>query len=73
MKFGVEILDTVEESVGLDEKNGNSLCQDSIEKEMNNSLIAFKLLERHGKPYVDYTKITCHLLLDLKLDMTIKS
>ena len=53
MKFGVEILDTVEESVGLDEKNGNSLCQDSIDKEMNNLLIAFKLLEIHGKPYVD--------------------
>ena len=39
---------------------------------MNNSRIAFKLLERHGKPPFGYTEIICHLVFDLELDMAIK-
>ena len=40
---------------------------------MKNSRIAFKLLERHGKPPVGYTEITCRLFFDLDLDKTRKS
>ena len=43
MKFGVEIPDTVEEEVHLEESNSNSLWKDSIYKEMKNSHIAFKM------------------------------
>ena len=74
MKFGVEIPGTFEEAVSIDEKNGNSLWQNSIKKEMtNNSRINFKLLEKHGKPPVGYTEITCHLLFEINLDMTRKA
>ena len=72
IKFRVEIPGTVEEMVSLDKNNGNTLCQDSIDKEMKNVCIAFKLLEIHGKPPVDYTKINFHSVFDFKLDMTIK-
>ena len=72
MEFGVKIPGTVEEAVSLNKKNSNSLCQDYIEKEKKNSRIPFKLLYRNGKPPVVYTKITCHLVFDLKLDMKIK-
>ena len=73
MKFGVEIPGTVEEAISLDKNNGKSLWQDSIDKEMKNSRIVFNILDRHGKPLVGYTKITCDLLFDIKLDMTRKS
>ena len=73
MKFRVEILGTVEEAVSLNEKNGNSLWKDTINKEIKNSWTAFKLLNRHGKPPVGYNNITCHLVFDLKLDMTRKA
>ena len=72
MEFGVKIPGTVEEAVSLNKKNSNSLCQDYIEKEKKNSRIPFKLLYRNGKPPVVYTKITFHLVFDLKLDMKIK-
>ena len=69
MKFGFEIPGTFEQSVSLEENNGNSICQDYIDKEMNNSRIAFKLLKRHRKPTVGYTKIIIRFLFELKLDM----
>ena len=73
MKFGVEIPVTVEDSISLYEKNGNSLWKDYTEKEMINLRIFFKLLERRGKLPVGYTEIICHLVFDLKLDMTRKA
>ena len=73
MKFRVEILGTVEEAVSLNEKNGNSLWKDTINKEIKNSRTVFKLLKRHGKSPVGYNNITCHLVFDLKLDMTRKA
>ena len=69
MKFRFEIPVTVEDTVSLDKNNGNSLWQDSINNEIKNSCIAFKLLELHGDPHVGYTDISCHLVFDLKLDM----
>ena len=40
---------------------------------MNNSHIAFKLLEIYGKISVGYNNITWHLVFDLKLDTTRKA
>ena len=72
MKFGVEIPGTVEEAISFDEKNGNTIWKDSVEKEMKNSCITFKLLQRHGKLPVGYTEVNFHLVFCFKLDMTIK-
>jgi hypothetical protein len=73
MKFGIEIPGTVEQAKQLDKENGNTLWQDAITKEMKNSRVAFKLLERGEKPPVGHKEITCHLIFDLKLDMTRKA
>jgi hypothetical protein len=73
MKFGIEIPGTVEQAKKLDAANGNTLWQDAITKEMKNSRIAFKLLETGEKPPVGHKEITCHLIFDLKLDMTRKA
>ena len=73
MKFGIDVPGSVEEAIKLDEKNGNTLWQDAIRKEMKNSRHAFKLLDRGDKAPVGFTEITCHLIFDLKLDMTRKA
>ena len=73
MKFGIEIPGTVEQAKELDRKNGNTLWSDAITKEMKNSKVAFELLARGEKAPVGYKEITCHLIFDLKLDMTHKA
>ena len=40
---------------------------------MNNSRVAFKVCDKGEKNPVGNTKITCHLIFDLKLDMTRES
>ena len=73
MKFGIMVPGSVEEAIKLDKANGNTLWQDAIKKEMKNSRHAFKLLEKDAKAPVGFTEITCHLIFDLKLDMTCKA
>lgn len=73
MKFGVQIPTTVEEALQLDQEAGNDLWRRAIEKEWKNSRVAFKLLDRGEPPPVGFTEITCHLVFDLKLDMTRKA
>ena len=73
MKFGIDIPGTVDQAIKLDNENGNTLWQDSIKKEMINSRVAFKLLERGERPPVGHKEITCHIIFDLKLDMTRKA
>ena len=73
MKFGIMIPGSVEEAIELDRKNGNTLWQDSIKKEMKNSKVAFSLQPRGASIPVGSTEITCHLVFDIKLDMTRKA
>ena len=73
MKFGIEIPGDAQQALALDKKNGNTFWTDAIKKEMKNSRVAFKLLERGEQPPVGYKEITCHLIFDIKLDMTRKA
>ena len=40
---------------------------------MTNSRIAFQILEEDEQPPVGYTVITCHLIFDVKMDLTRKA
>ena len=73
MKFGIDIPATYEEAVALDKKNGNTLWQDATRKEMNNVEIAFKFLDDGTKVPIGFKKITCHLIFDVKFDLTRKA
>ena len=73
MKFGVEVPETVPEALELDRKNGNTLWADAIKKEMKNSRVAFNLLGREERPPVGFKEITCHLIFDVKMDLTRKA
>ena len=44
-----------------------------INKEMGNSRIAFEVLEEGVRPPVGYTGIACHLIFDVKMDLTRKA
>ena len=39
---------------------------------MANSRVAFQILEINEQPPVGFTEITCHLIFDVKMDLTTK-
>ena len=73
MKFGIYVPKTYAEAVELDRKNGNTLWQDSVKKEMRNVEVAFKFLDDGTKVPIGFKKITCHLVFDIKFDLTRKA
>ena len=73
MKFGIMVPGSVEEAIELDRINNNTFWQDAIKKEMKNSRCAFELQARGAPIPVGSTEITCHLVFDIKLDMTRKA
>ena len=64
-KFGVKVPLTVEYYLSIDQKNGNTLCYDSIGKDINNSKFAFNFLDRYNHEPVGYKEITRNLILDV--------
>ena len=73
MKFGIEVPINVNAALLLDEKNGNHLWEEAIKKEMKNARVAFQLLGKEDKPPPGYKQITCHLIFDVKMDLTRKA
>ena len=73
MKFGIDLPATYEEAVALDQKNGNTLWQDATRKEMSNVEVAFKFLDDGTSLPIGFKKITCHLIFDVKFDLTRKA
>ena len=73
MKFGILVPGTVEEALRLDAANNNTFWSDAIKKEMVNSRVAFELLEKGEPPPPGYKEIPCHLIFDIKLDLTRKA
>lgn len=73
LKFGVVVPKTAEEALELDRVNGNHLWAEAIAKEKTNCKIAFKFLGRDAPPPVGYKRITCHMVFDVKFDLTRKA
>ena len=73
MKFGISIPAKYDEAVEIDIINGNTYSRDATQKEMNNIEVAFKFLYNRSKLLTFFKKITCHLIFDLKFDLTRKS
>jgi hypothetical protein len=64
---------TIAEARQLDRENGDDFWEKSIEKEMKNVRVAFKVLDANQNLPVDYLKIPCHLFFNIKLDFTRKT
>jgi hypothetical protein len=67
-KFSIEVPKTVKEALALDRKNGDTLWEDAIAKEMKEVCIAFNILpDGHSAP-IGYQKIPCHMIFDVKME-----
>jgi hypothetical protein len=73
MKFGVEVPRTVKEALELDRKNGNTFWADAIKKELESIKVAFNVLGKDDVVPPGYSEITCHLIFDVKFDLTRKA
>jgi len=83
-KFGVKLPHSVKEAIDIDKRNGNTLWQDAINKELKNVKIAFTLWEHAdnvtAKQLRDnyellptYQEIRYHFVFDVKMDFTRKA
>ena len=72
-KYGIRVPSTIEEAIVIDEKNGNTLWQDSIDLDMNTILPAFDILPYGQKAPPGYVKSSGHIVFDVKMDFTRKS
>jgi hypothetical protein len=58
----------VEEALQIDKENNNGLWERSLQKEMANVIIAFKMLGKGIEPLPGYQKIDCHVIFDIKIE-----
>ena len=49
MKYGIKVPGSVEQAYAFDLENGNTLWTDAIKKELENVIIAFKLIDKDEK------------------------
>ena len=57
----------------FDKQNNNTLWRDAVKKEMTNVSVAFKVLDSMENLPVGYSKLSVHLVFDIKLDLTRKA
>ena len=69
-KYGVEVPRSVELAYKLGRKNGNTLWRDAIDKEMTNIGVAFGVLEEGKSAPIGWTKVTGHMIFDVKMFIT---
>jgi len=79
-KFGIELPETVEQALRIDKETGTSFWKQAIDKEMANVRPAFEEWTegtlkdaRDGKKLVGYQEISCHMIFDVKMDLTRKA
>lgn len=71
-KFRIAIPKDYEEAVILDKSNYNTMWQDATKKEMSKVEVAFHFNEDGTIP-VGFQKIACHIIYDVKFDLTRKA
>ncbi len=72
-KYGIELPTSVKHAIGIDRKNGNTLWQDALLREMGNVCIAFEILGPGMKAPPGWHKASGHLVFDVKIDFTRKA
>jgi Reverse transcriptase (RNA-dependent DNA polymerase) len=71
-KYGIPIPKFVSEALAFDKRSGTDFWRKSIEKEMLNVMPAFEFRDV-DKVTIGYTKITFHMIFDVKQDLTRKA
>jgi hypothetical protein len=71
-KFGLRLPKSIEEAYEIDRETGTDHWHRAIIKEMKNNSVAFQLIEEQDIP-IGYQWIPCHMVFDIKLDLTRKA
>ncbi len=71
-KYGVRLPHSVKEALRIDKETGTTFWADAIRKELKNVGIAFEFME-DGKPPPGHKQIHCHMIFDIKADLTRKA
>jgi hypothetical protein len=71
-KYGIEIPKSVKEALAIDEETGTTYWRDAIAKEMRNVSPAFEFRDDDVMP-PGYKHIDCHMIFDIKIDLTRKA
>ena len=58
----------VKEAHALDNENGNDNWQKAIQKEMNDVMIAFQLLDDCEQTPIGYQYMECHMIFDMEME-----
>ena len=64
-KFWLKLPKMVNEAYAVDEKDGNTLWQDAVQKEMENVKIALQIISMRSH-LIMY--VNCHMVLDIKME-----
>ena len=72
-KYGFEIPRTVAEAIEIDKRNNNRFWQDAIGLEMLNIGVAFEILDDDSPTPIGWSKVTGHMIFDIKMDFTFKA
>jgi hypothetical protein len=72
MKFGIELLQTVQEALEIDGRTGTTYWCDTIIKEMATVAHVFKFVGDDKVPG-NYQFVHCHMVFDVKMDLTCKA
>jgi Reverse transcriptase (RNA-dependent DNA polymerase) len=71
-KYGIEMPKAVRQALAIDARNGDTAWRDAIAKEMKNVMPAFEFRDDDKVP-PGYKKIDCHMVFDVKVDLTLKA
>jgi len=72
-KYGIEIPTSVAHALEIDKANSNTFWKDALAKEMTEVGVAFEVLEEGMKAPSGWSKVTGHLIWDVKMDFTRKA
>jgi len=72
-KYGIEIPTSIADAERIDQKNNNHFWRDAIALEMQNNGVAFEILETGIKAPPGWSRVTGHLVFDVKMDFTRKA
>jgi hypothetical protein len=63
---------SVKQALAIDSRTQTTIWRDAIAKEMKNFMLAFTFRDDDKVP-VGYKKIDCHMVYDVKIDLTCKA
>src|SRR5699024_2041559 len=72
-KYGIEIPRSVKHAHEIDKANGDNHWAQALRKEMTNNGIALEILNDQQRPPVGWTKVTSHLIFDVKMSLERKA